>query len=462
MPLIELIVRRSLRAIGLPAMALLLAASATFGAEVSSLRMTPIVRAVQGARPSVVNIQGQKTVPDEKGPAGATRQVNGMGTGVVIDPRGYVLTNHHVVDGVRQIRVTLDDGTVDIARVVAHDKRTDLAVIKINVGRPLPTLEVGSSADLMPGEPVIAVGNAYGYEHTVTRGIVSALGRDVQVSDTQAYDDLIQTDASINPGNSGGPLLSIEGKMIGVNVAVRAGAQGIGFAIPVDQALDVAARLMSVERLENKWHGIELARSQGRGALVRRVKPGSPAAQSGIRTGDVITQLGDVDVQRGLDVERALLGRNVGERVAMKVYRSGQEVDMRLAVARRGSGPVRQVAKRLEPSETKVVQAAATSDAWSVLGMQLEVEPADTFRTRQSRYRGGMRVVDVRSGGPAASKGIREGDILVGMHRWETASEEDIRYIVSSETLASMDEVKFYILRGDETLYGAMQVETVR
>ncbi|TWT96115.1 putative serine protease HhoB precursor [Botrimarina colliarenosi] len=423
------------------------------------MRMTPIVRAVKAARPAVVNIQGQKSVPDEKGPTGAVRQVNGMGTGVVIDPRGYVLTNHHVVDGVRQIRVTLDDGTMDIARVVAHDKRTDLAVIKIEVGRPLPVIEVGSSLDLMPGEPVIAVGNAYGYEHTVTRGIISALGRDVQVSDTQAYDDLIQTDASINPGNSGGPLLSIEGKMIGLNVAVRAGAQGIGFAIPIDQALQVAADLMSVERLENKWHGIEIGTTRdGSSTIVRRVAPGSPAAQGGVRPGDVITRLGDVDVARALDVERALLGRPVGERVAMEVRRSGQAVDLGLTVARRGSGPVREVAARLASSTTPTED----DGAWQVLGMKLNVEPKSTFESRSSRYRGGMRVVDVRADGPAAAKGIRSGDILVGMHRWETASEEDIRYIVTNDALGSLDEVKFYILRGDETLYGAMRVNVTR
>lgn len=432
-------------------------------AEVSELRMTPIVRAVQGARPSVVNIQGQKSVPDDKGPAGSTRLVNGMGTGVVIDPRGYLLTNFHVVDGVRQIRVTLDDGTTDVARIVAHDKRTDLAVIKISVGRALPTIEVGKSSDLMPGEPVIALGNAYGYEHTVTRGIVSALGRDVQVSDTQAYDDLIQTDASINPGNSGGPLLSIEGKMIGLNVAVRAGAQGIGFAIPVDQALAIAAELLSVERLEKKWHGIDVASARnGSDLVVRRVTPGSPAAQSGVRPGDVITRLGDVGVERALDVERALLGRRVGESLAMSVRRSGQPVDLQLTVARYGQTPSRRVASRQAPSRVAKKTPAASPKSWGVLGLRLDVEPKSTFTKRSSRYRGGMRVVEVRTDGPAAEKGIRKGDILVGMHRWETASDEDIRYIVNNEKLASLDEVKFYVLRGSETLYGAMRVEVTR
>src|SRR5262249_41172146 len=142
--------------------------------------------------------------------------------------------------------------------MVAHDSKTDLAIIKINVSRKLPVIDVGTSADLMIGEPTVAIGNAYGYEHTVTCGIVSALHRAVQVSDSQKYRDLIQADAAINRGNSGGPLLNADGQMIGINVAVRQGAQAIGFAIPVDLAMSVAANLMSVQRtkLDNTWHGI--------------------------------------------------------------------------------------------------------------------------------------------------------------------------------------------------------------
>ena len=193
----------------------------------SELRETPIVKAVRKARPSVVNIRGEKTLPsvgEQTAPLTPGRKVNGMGTGVVIDSRGYILTNFHVVDGVREINVTFADGETRIASLVARDSSTDLAIIKVRASEPLPVIVLGTSSDLMPGESVIAVGNAYGYEHTVTRGIVSALHRAVQVSDAQFYDDLIQTDASINPGNSGGPLLNIEGRMIGVNVAVRAGA----------------------------------------------------------------------------------------------------------------------------------------------------------------------------------------------------------------------------------------------
>ena len=250
----------------------------TVQAAASELRETPIVKAVQRVRASVVNIRGEKTVAVPAGQAAgaeASRRVNGMGTGVVIDARGYIVTNYHVVDGVREIQVTLADGQRHIAKLVARDTETDLAIIKIELAEPLPVIPLGTSGDLMPGETVIAVGNAYGYEHTVTRGIVSALHRAVQVSDAQFYDDLIQTDASINPGNSGGPLLNIDGEMIGINVAVRAGAQGIGFAIPVDKVASVAAALLASCNVEQ---------DVDRRDLVRATRPSRNRAWSSARS----------------------------------------------------------------------------------------------------------------------------------------------------------------------------------
>ena len=185
-----------------------LSAPPAFG---SSRRQSPIVVAVNQAKPSIVNINGHKTVQADDATADGVRRVNGMGTGVVVDERGYVITNYHVVEGVGRINVTLHDGQSFIARLVAHDPHTDLAVIHIPVKEPLPLMKVGKSSDLMEGERVVAIGNAYGYPHTVTCGFISALKRSVQVSDAQKYYDLIQTDASINPGNSGGPLLNIDG-----------------------------------------------------------------------------------------------------------------------------------------------------------------------------------------------------------------------------------------------------------
>jgi serine protease Do len=415
--------------------------------------MTPVVRAVRDARSSVVSIQGQKLVPasEEVGsPADPPRQVNGMGTGTIIDERGYILTNYHVVSDVRRIRVTLDDGHECTAQLIAFDPTADLAVIKIPTDKPLKVIRVGTSADLMEGESVIALGNAFGYEQTVTRGIISALGRDVQVSDTQAYDDLIQTDASINPGNSGGPLLNIDGEMIGVNVAVRAGAQGIGFAIPVDNALQVAGQLLNVQRLQGKWHGVVAAADDDpNGPLhVEKVLPNSPAAAAGLQPGDELFRVGTLPVTRPLDLERALLDRAAGESLPLQVRRDGQMVILDLALA------------EYHPAAATSTPVARSdqSEVWNVLGLKLTPEPRSTFQRRNTRYRGGMRVEAVRPGSPAAQQGIEQGDILVGMHRWETASDQDIQYIITRPNLAEMGKIKFYVLRGQDTLYGHINV----
>ncbi len=215
------------RLVAIAAIAPLLLASSG-PAAASDQRFTPTVKVSEKTKPSVVSIRGEKTVmpaPQEAGTADPPRRVNGMGTGIVIDSRGYILTNYHVVDGVREIQVTTSDEKKYVAAVVARDAETDLAVIKISPAEKLQVIAMGTSSDLMPGEPVVAIGNAFGYEDTVTTGIVSALHRAVQINDAQFYDDLIQTSAPINPGNSGGPLMNIDGEMIGVNVAVRAGAR---------------------------------------------------------------------------------------------------------------------------------------------------------------------------------------------------------------------------------------------
>jgi len=410
------------------------------------------VLAVRDARPAVVNIQGQKLVTESAdGGTEAPHEVNGMGTGIIIDERGYILTNFHVVADVHRIEVTLDDHRSFVAEMVARDSDTDLAVIKIRAPEPLHVIRIGTSSDLMEGEPVIALGNAFGYEHTVTRGIISALNRDVQVSEVQSYDDLIQTDASINPGNSGGPLMNIDGEMIGVNVAVRAGAQGIGFAIPVDTAMRVAAELMSVEQLENKWHGLVTRENNDDRLEVMKVESASPAAKCGLRPGDEILRVGALPTVRPLDLERAMIDCEDGESVPLDVRRDGRTLSVRLSLAPCPAD----VAAR------KKVEQRHDSVAWKVFGLELVEEPRATFQKRSSRYRGGMRVVGVRPDSPAANEGIQPGDILVGMHRWETASAEDIDYIASRPNLGEMGDLKFYVLRGKSTLFGHMNVATV-
>jgi serine protease Do len=429
--------------IALPLLTTALMVAATL-APASEARRSVIVRAIESQRDAVVNIHGQKMVGGTEEDGGEMRRVNGMGTGVVIDSRGYVVTNFHVVDGVRRIEVTLASGKTVAATLVSHDPRTDLAVIKVDIDTPLPVVTIGTSSDLMIGETVLALGNAYGYEHTVTRGIISALHRCVEVSRTQRYDDLIQTDASINPGNSGGPLLNIDGQVIGINVAVRAGAQGIGFAIPIDDVLEVVTRLMSVERVDHTWHGI-VAKSDGRpGVVVEAVHRESPAATVGVRAGDLITRIADVPVSRQLDIERALLGRKAGERVPVTVVRAGAEerIDLALAAMRRDAVPL-------------------DERCWNEIGLRLQPAAAGKVQKLQARYRGGLVVTEVRPNGPAAEQGIKEGDILVGLHVWETIAPDNISYILDKAQEEHLNPIKFYVLRGRETLFGHIVSDTV-
>jgi serine protease Do len=306
-------------------------------------------------------------------------------------------------------------------------------------------IAIGTSSDLMPGESVIAVGNAYGYEHTVTRGIISALHRAVQVSDAQFYDDLIQTDASINPGNSGGPLLNIDGEMIGINVAVRAGAQGIGFAIPVDKTMTVAATLLGSAAVNKTWHGVTPAADSWpsqTGVTVASVEKRSPAADVGLHVGDIVTAVDGVEVKRALEFHRAMLDRKAGDKVSLTVVRKGSPLTLRLTLA--------------DVPET-VKQAG--NPAWEFLGLELKSIPAADFHQKyQGRYRGGLAVADVRPNSPASAQGIRAGDVLVGMHIWETVSLDNVAYILKRPDFTTLNPVKFYILRGSDTLYGYMPV----
>ena len=413
--------------------------------EASSLRRSAIVKAVSKARPAVVNIHGRKEVPieyDPGRPSEANSQVNGMGTGTIIDERGYIVTNYHVIEGVSRIRVTLADDRTTVAELVARDPATDLAVIKISHDATLPVISIGTSEDLMPGETVVAVGNAYGYEHTVTQGIVSALHRSVQVSDYQSYSDLIQTDASINPGSSGGPLLNIDGEMIGMNVAVRVGAQGIGFAIPVNDVVEVAAALMAEKHVSGVTHGATLKTRYDASTselVIKSVRAGGPAAKAGLQADDVLLEVDDRSISRRLDFERALLGRQPGEELALRVRRDAEVVDLTLVLGE-GSGR----------------NSTVTDQAWEQIGMDVVPIEPQTFRRYRTRYRGGLKITSVRPDSPASKHGIQRGDILLGLHKWETVSLDNISYILNSAEFKATQPFRFYILRGKDTLYGSM------
>ena len=400
---------------------------------------------------AVVNIHSEKTAIDkDAGYSGQGRKVNGMGTGIIIDERGYIVTNQHVIADVDSLRVTLMDRGTYTARVISYDRKHDLAIIKIDPTRPLKVIPLGTSSDLMLGETVIAVGNAFGYEHTVTSGIISALARDVDVNDQQSYKNLIQTDASINPGNSGGPLLNLDGEVVGINVAIRAGAQRIGFAIPIDDARKLIARLLNTGRLNDTYHGLvthDVKSAQQLRLVVDAAEPDSPAAVAGLKTGDVVLQAGQVTVLDQADLERAFLGHAPGENVDVVVQRAAERVTLKVQLVKNPVAPV-----------VRANNESIDDQIWRQIGVRLSAVTPTQLGAFRTRYRGGMRITEVRADSPASRQGIRADDILVGLHLWETVSLENISYILHHPKLATYDPLKFYLLRGQEMRYGSLRI----
>jgi serine protease Do len=397
-----------------------------------------------------VNIRGSKTVADDAAAAslGAQqmKQVSGMGTGVVIDSRGYILTNYHVVQDVSQIRVTTFDRETVSGQIVARDPRTDLALIKVHTEKPLPIVPIGSSDSVMLAESVAAIGNAYGYEHTVTEGIVSELGRTVQVSDDQVYYDLIQTDAAINPGNSGGPLLNLKGEMIGINVAVRVGAQGIAFAIPINDAIDVAAELLRGIGDGQADCGFEVCTkydSAEPATVVTAIAAGSSAEKSGLKVGDQLTSIDDLPCTRAIDVFRAMLGGTPdGE---LKVcFRRGETAEIAVV--------------KLERASPKQAAVPPPQLAWDSLGIEVVPVDREAMRRINPSYDGGLRVAQVRPGSPAERENLRVGDVIVAMAEWKTESIENLNYILRQPEIQSRKYFKFYIFRNDEPLFGQIRI----
>jgi serine protease Do len=415
-------------------------------------RRSAAVEVVEKVKASVVNIHSERTVTDARDfekqldLSRTQHRVNGMGTGIVIDPRGYLITNHHVVDDVNSLRVRLHDGTTLPARVVAKDPEQDLAVVKIDPPRPLPVIPLGTSSDLMLAEPVIAIGNAFGYEHTVTTGIVSALKRDVTLNKEVSYKSLIQTSAGINPGNSGGPLLNVHGELIGVNVAIRAGAQNIAFALPIDNVLRTAAEMLSARRRTGATHGL-VVRDQvdatdnpvKRWAVVERVESGSPADEAGFKAGDVVEKVGDVPVKCALDVERAYLERPAGAKVEF-VARRGRD-ETRSAIALKPVG-------RAVPG---IAVAAGGGDVvWKRLGVKVEAVSAEVVARVNKDLRGGLLLTEVNPDSPAARAGFVKGDILIGLHQWETISSDNVSFVLNHPDLVSFSPVRYFLIRAGE------------
>jgi serine protease Do len=336
-----------------------------------------------------------------------------LGSGAIIDPKGIILTNDHVISGASRIIATTKSGTELECEVIGSDADNDLAVLRVKNAPPsLPTLKLGTSSDILIGETIVAIGNPFGFSNTVTAGVVSALGRSVRGNDNQrVYTDFIQIDAPINPGNSGGPVVNIQGEMIGIATAIIGGAQGIGFAIPVDRARRIVADLRQYGQVRAVWigaHGRTITSSDDaggrpRGFRVRSVEPGSPAEKAGIHPGDVVVSVDGSPIDSQEAFETALSTRGPGKPMRLAV-KNGAAAERVLTVS--GEAP---------PSD---------------YGMRrLRAELGMTVRAGSNGLR--ISVVDPR--GAAARAGLENNDILLGLNGTEVRDAADVNRVFARD-----------------------------
>jgi Do/DeqQ family serine protease len=331
------------------------------------------------------------------------------GSGVIVDPKGYILTNNHVIENAHEIIVRLSDQRKFTAALVGRDAKTDLAVLKIDAPAPLPVAELGDSDRLRVGQWAIAIGNPFGLDRSVTVGIVSATAR-TRLGVT-TYENFIQTDASINPGNSGGPLLNLDGRVIGINTAIVSAGQGIGFSIPINMAREILRQLVARGRVVRGWLGVaiqdvteELARSFGigelEGVLVADVVRGGPAEAAGLRSGDIVVEFDGAPVKEVPDLQRRAAGAAPGRTVTVVVLRNGGRVPVPVTIG------------EMPGEETAAATASQTEERW---GLRVAPLGRDPSRRLEAVVPQGVVVTNVEPDTPAAQAGLSRGDIIVSI-----------------------------------------------
>ncbi len=344
------------------------------------------------------------------------RERHSLGSGVIVDKRGFILTNNHVVEQADEIEVRLGDKRKFKATVVGRDPKTDLAVIKVDAPGDLPAAKLGDSSKLRPAEWVMAIGNPFGLDQTVTVGVVSALGRtDMGIT---MYEDFIQTDASINPGNSGGPLVNLSGEVVGINTAIAASGHGIGFAIPINMARDIADRLMAQGKVVRGWLGIgiqeltdDLAAQFGvppeSGVLVGNVMKDSPAEKGGMKTGDIVQEFNGVKVSNVRQLQREVAQSPVNKPASVKIMREKQPLSLNIVIGEQPA-EVSAAAPSTPPSESAAERFG--------FGVQ-DLTPEIRSQLQIGKDVGGVVVSTVEEGGPAAKAGLRPGDVITEANR---------------------------------------------
>ncbi|MBW2121407.1 MAG: DegQ family serine endoprotease [Deltaproteobacteria bacterium] len=375
-------------------------------------------------------------------------ETKSLGSGVIINSQGYIVTNNHVVENAKEIVVTLSNEKDYKAKVIGKDKKTDLALIKIDAEGDLPVAPLGDSDKLKVGEWVIAIGNPFGLAETVTAGIVSAKGR---VIGAGPYDDFIQTDASINPGNSGGPLFNFWGEVVGINTAIVATGQGIGFAIPINMAKAVVSQLKEKGRVVRGWLGVgiqrvtsQLAKSFGlkepKGALVSQVFKDTPADRAGIKQGDVILEFDGKKVENFGDLPRIVASTPPGKKVSIKIWRDGKVLTLELTVA-----------------EMKEKAEVAEAPAAKPLGITVQDITPEIARGLGLEGVRGVVVTDVKPRSPAAEAGIRRGDVIQEVNRKPV--KDTAAFARAIEEAKGQEKILFLIRRGENSLFVTVSPE---
>jgi serine protease Do len=424
---------------------------------------------VSAVAPSVVNISTVKVIKDAPGDPffdffndflnpfydfGNQKKwrEQSLGSGVIVSPDGYIITNNHVVSGAEKIKVTLYDNSVLDGRVVGSDPKTDIAVVKI-ASQGLRTIPWGDSDGLQVGEFVLAIGSPYGLSHTVTMGIISAVGRaDVGVAD---YEDFIQTDAAINPGNSGGPLVDTRGDLIGINTAIfsrSGGYQGIGFAVPSNMARLIIEQLIKEGKVVRGWLGVtiqeltpEISREFGHtssgGALVGEALEGSPAEKAGLRRGDIILRFGGKEVSGPSALKNIVAEQKPGAKVPVNILRDKKNMTMTVTVG--------ELPAELEKAAPEPVPEVHRSALYGLNVMNLTGDIARQLTL--DRDEPGVVVVGVQAGSAAEEAGLKKGDVIQEVERRKVTSIEDFESIASH--IGPGETVLMFINRGGRKFY---------
>ncbi|MFO0792509.1 MAG: trypsin-like peptidase domain-containing protein [Candidatus Brocadiaceae bacterium] len=399
----------------------------------STNRRTPVVMAIEKVSPAVANISTERLITQRHvdpyfgsrsevfdqffneffGQPQTQMVERPLGSGVIIDEDGYIVTNEHVVSRASKIKVRLSDGKDFEATMISSDPFSDLAVLKINSPTPLPYVKMGTSKDIMIGETVVALGNPFGLENSVTTGVLSAKNRTITFNNEYGeikYDGLIQTDALINPGNSGGPLINIDGELIGINAAIVNQAQGIGFAIPVDKVRQTLVKLFNFRELNKVWFGVQVEEQDdsSRGIKVSSVEQGSPAYKANIKVGDYITKIDSKEILDILDFEKYILKKNVGDKLSFNINRGGREMKIYVILEK---APL--------PSIEKL--------ALEKLGLYVQnLTPQIAKRLNLGWLKSGVLISDVQKNSPASEVGMEAGYVLVYVGQYRINSIDEL------------------------------------